>query len=615
MATRYDYSAIAPLGSYAAKLCPVRIQQDVLGPGEPVPVTADARLRMDQGIAFEEAVVERLAEIARPQWVFVDEQNLSGDEARAATAAAIADRAPVIVGANLDADLAEKRAGKPDLLVWHGDGYVPVDVKHHMTLDAYDRGPAVVTSDLADPTPAAALEDVTWQLRKSKADALQLAHYRRMLEATGDSATEPRGGIIGKEGRVVWYRLDEDLWQTPAKSDGKKVKKRTTMEVYDFEFDFRRDIAAVAHDHLAGADRPLVVEPISCSECSTCPWREICNLTLLAGAGDASLLPGVGYRQWRALREIGVTDRAQVAALDADTAMLLASSVDVAKWLEDAATADRETLVEELRPRAKKQIETLQGADLLTAGDVVDRLDPATAGLDKWAAAAIVNAKAATGPEPVYRRPRGNIAVPRADIEIDVDMENTNDGVYQWGVYVTDRAATGLVTEGYQAFITWDPITPESERRLFAEFWNWLREVRTTADDAGYTVAAFCWHENAENTQMMRLTAANDNLRAQVKEFIASEQWTDMRKVFEAGWVTGGSTGLKTIAPLAGFEWEVDDPGGGISMLYHAQAIDVADPESTSARQWLLDYNRGDVEATLAIRDWLETHGASFPEV
>lgn len=613
MPPRRDYSTIAPLGSYAAKQCPVRVQLDVLQPGEPVPISADARLRMDQGIEFESAVVAHLSTVGTPDWAFIDETNLTGNERRAATEAAIDARKPVIVGANLAADFIGKRAGKPDMLVWHIDGYVPVDIKHHMTLDAFDRGPAATVSELANPQHGAAAQDPVWQRRRHKGDALQLAHYRRMLESARHSATEAWGGIIGKEGRLVWYRLDEPLWTTPAKSDGRKQKKRTALEMYDFEFNFRRDIAAVAHQHMESRAVELIVEPLLCPDCATCPWQDICNDTLLAGTGDSSLLPGISYRQWRVLRDVGIFDRAGVAGLDVATADLLTAGVELGRWLDEAAAADPRTPLEHLRPRATKQLETLAVAGILTAGDAITRFDARTAKLDRWVAAAIVNARAAIGPEPVYRLPGPAIEVPRADIEIDVDMENTNDGVYQWGVHVTDRAATAIVDTGYRAFISWDPLTPSVEQQVFAEFWDWLTAVRQRAAAAGHTVRAYCWHENAENTQMLRITAADAATAADVRAFIDSEEWIDMLAVFRSGWTTGGSTGLKKIAPLAGFNWEVEDPGGAISMLYHAWATDPAHPQRDEARQWLLDYNRGDVEATAAIRDWLDA--SDFPPV
>ena len=97
-----------------------------------------------------------------------------------------------------------------------------VDVKHHRTINTGDA--VLLTSTLAVPTPTAATPLAGSQLRADKDDALQLAHYRRMLQTQGWAAATSLGGIIGKERVVVWYDLDEAMWTTPAKSDDKKRK-------------------------------------------------------------------------------------------------------------------------------------------------------------------------------------------------------------------------------------------------------------------------------------------------------------------------------------------------------------------------------------------------------
>ena len=619
MATRYDVSAVSPQGGYIAKQCPVRAQLNVLQPGARVEPDEVALLRMGQGIDFEADVYAELeTHAAETGWVFLTD-GPSRNEAIAQTITAMNTGVEVVAGGWLPVDEEGRRAGKPDLLVRLGGGYVPVDVKHHLTLDERDDGSALV-STLARPFVGEAAHRDGWSLRKSKDDALQLAHYRRMLRECGYAADSPLAGIIGKERIVAWYDLDAPMWQTPAKSDGRKRKTRTSMEVYDFEFDFRLDISAVAHEYQQDRSVDLLVLPVRRSECASCPWRDICNVDLEAGSGDPSLVPGIRFEQWRTLRQHGVTDRAGVAALDYATARLSAAGVNVARLIADAAVVDPEILVADVLSRTPKQRAATRAAGLETAGDIVDHLDVRTASLNggRWLAAAIVSARAALGSAPAYRRP-GRAPVPprRADIEIDIDMENTIDGVYLWGALVTDRKGLGFVEEGYHPFATWGPLSEQSELEVFRGFWAWLSEIRAEAAERDASVAGYCWHEQAENTQMLRISADDAQLSAEVESFISSDTWIDLMKVFDQSWTTGGSVGLKAIAPLSGFDWAVDGPGGGMAMVYHARMLDPATSteDSSQLKGWLLDYNGGDVEATFAIRDWLDAGGAQMPVV
>jgi predicted RecB family nuclease len=205
--------------------------------------------------------------------------------------------------------------------------------------------------------------------------------------------------------------------------------------------------------------------------------------------------------------------------------------------------------------------------------------------------------------------------VPIGDIEVDIDMENVQDGVYLWGAVVTDRTGRGQVPTGYQAFVTWEPLGPAEEAALFAQFWNWLGQLRSSAAESGRQLRAYCHNAAAENGRMRR-EAATLGLSGEVESFIASEQWVDLMKVFESQLVTGSSIGLKKAAPLSGFTWEVDDPGGDVSMLYYETAVDASDQTTAeAARRWLLTYNRNDCEATAALRHWLGTAASACPPI
>jgi predicted RecB family nuclease len=192
-------------------------------------------------------------------------------------------------------------------------------------------------------------------------------------------------------------------------------------------------------------------------------------------------------------------------------------------------------------------------------------------------------------------------------------MENVEDGVYLWGSLLTDRSVTNP-EEGYHPFVTWEPLTLEAQVENFRAFWSWLTEVRADATAGGGSFRAYCYNESAENTYLRALGAAAGVLD-EVEGFIGSDGWVDMLRVFDSQLITGGGIGLKMVATLTGFSWQVENAGGAESMLKYEVAVDPSDGEQGKARSWLLAYNRGDVEATLALREWLDKDSRSLPSI
>lgn len=196
---------------------------------------------------------------------------------------------------------------------------------------------------------------------------------------------------------------------------------------------------------------------------------------------------------------------------------------------------------------------------------------------------------------PLLRRDR--VSVPRADVEIDVDMEAYLDqGAYLWGA---------LLDGEYHPFVTWDPLGGRAEAENFAEFWEWLMGVRAQAHAAGKTFAAYCYSAHGENHWMRRSAQRFSTPSVQeVEEFISSEEWVDMFVHVKRSFAGTAGLGLKTVAPVAGFEWpEEFDGEESVNARRAALAGD------TDARAQILRYNAGDVRATHAVREWM-TDGA-----
>ena len=629
MATRYDVSAVPPQGGYVAKQCPVRAQWDTIRPCEPLPASAMLERLFARGVAFEARVVETLLNLHRGACVVPNTDHGERAEREEATRAAMTAATPLIIGGRLPADSAAKRVGEPDLLLTAArSGYRAVDIKHHRALDPRNEpstvpgSPAKVKaarcSALSAPWLENAAADPGSVPRRLRGDLLQLAHYQRMLEAAGMAAPDGRlGGIIGVDETVVWHDLDEPVWRTPSSSGGGRVKLRSTMEVYDFEFDFRLDVIAVAERAAADPSVPPLLVPVKIGECAQCPWWSACEPRLESGAGDVSLLPGVGWREWRVHRDHGVTDRAALAALDYRTATLVACGVNLHVVMRALDVLPGEIpIAQVLGPTRQAQADRLIAAGVVVLADARG-LCPHTASYCdepmRDLPGQIDAARAALGDHRAYRRRGvGRVRVPRGDVEIDIDMENTQDGVYLWGALVTARSdAQGLLAgTGYRAFCTWEPISEQAEADLFAEFWAWFSAQRTAADAAGLRFRAYCYSAAAENSQFRRI-AARIGLANKIAAFTGSNQWVDMYRVFTRQMITGTASGLKQVAPLAGFAWEVANPGGDESIVRYDAAVAGDD----QARDWLIAYNRNDTEATFALREWLDHAASDCPPI
>ena len=628
MTSRPEVSNVPLQGAYRAGSCPVKAQLDVIEPADRLLPTDLIVLERKEGNVFESEIVAALLAIHPDAILIVRGGGTDPIDRAKQTLSAMQSGARLIIGGRIPADEIGRRVGEPDLLIASDScGYHPVDIKNHKTLETLNQqipGQEVPIASLAQADWQAHLFQSNLQPRPNKLikkkDLLQLAHYRRMLEACEHAAPQNNAGIIGNNSdvylgahQITLYDLDAPIWSR--KSEDNRTEKQSTMALYDDNFTFR--LAAMAEAEAYKKDQTgELLPPVKIGECAKCEWWHHCEQQLEAGSGDVSLLPGIGWSEWKIHHDHGVTDRGALATLDIRTARLVmktetgAKGINIPKLQAQTQGLEPDMPLTELdQPPSKKQAERLKTEGVETVSDLAE-LCPITATYFEAGTGSLVKhidaARAAIGTEPIYRQ-RGSVQsdLKRFDIEVDVDMENnTEKRVYLWGALVTEPKSVNPEPT-YHSFETWEPLTNETEAANSLRFWRWLTKLRSDAEAEGKTFGAYCYNASAENKYLNKLGDAV-GISDEIDAFTQSNVWVDLLADVSREFVTGGSLGLKLIAPLAGYSWTVEDPGGLKSMLVYEDAINGDANQRQLARQWLLDYNKGDVHATLAVRQWLE---------
>lgn len=555
------------LGGYAAKQCPVRTQIEFHPLIEKVARewSAEEQSRFEAGQVFENAVFERLREL-HPDSVLISPE-LRRADAIALTVEAMDDGVPLILGGWLPDDESGGRKGRPDILIRLDDGYLAADVKSHGTLQKAKRTTATL-SKLESPTERFNMQAWSAQAKYRFNDGIQLAHYTRMLQACGHHAGPLTGAIVGlsrplsdtEDPVFTWHALDEPMHVTYSRSEGKK--KRSLLECYDHEHAFRVDVARNALRIVGGPDDPApLVVPVGQNECEKCPFDQWCQSQMEPDDPSAAITKGrLSAREYLALRRLGVDTTAALAVLDPDDPEFF-----------DAYFAE---VSNQSRTEARKKLRlAIRRSQMICEGIELSRLEGAP------------------------------LRVPSADIEIDFDIENDADNrVYMWGVRI--RNGTDDSTARYLPdFIAWEPLDADTERDLALRFIAWLRGQRDAATAAGKTIAVFHWshHEISRLTSILGLAEVGDLIHQPNGVFV------DLRKVFEGSFFSLHGSKLKRVAPIFGFDWQVDDPSGSGSQIYLSIVHSGTPAEAETAKQWLLSYNSDDTAATAAIRDGMRT--------
>lgn len=608
------------LGSYTAKSCPVAIQLDFDDSVSDEMKAEDPALRKHQaeeGRRFEAEVFATLQEFFGTRIYHVAERDMRDAEARKAmqdeTVAALASNVDLVLGAYLPNDELHRRSARPDILMRHEGGWLPVDVKHHRVIEEARSASSTMVSSLAEPwfEAAEAISAFRFNTTNGKDDALQLSHYRRVLEVQSLASNSTYAAILDSSKQLWWIDLAEVRWDSTP-----------TLAIYDQEFADRVEVALNQCRRNVGEDASPALPALRRGSCVKCSWHEVCS----ADRRDrdcVSLVPNMQFKYVEVLRGVGIATQAELAKVDYRSAALLCSDAkvkDFAETIQRLQELSPETRLDEgdavdlLGKEAKLKVERLASLGFALAGDL-DDLDDRLLMISSKAVgnlpAAIDAARSAAAGQPLLKRGVEQLTVPRANIEIDFDMENAFDGsTYLWGAMLSCSSPIEGLEEGYRPFVRFVEPSPQSEAEILRELWEFFRNTREIAEELGRSFKVYCYNQSAEKGKIQRVLNSGLLSEGEVDCWVElmgnGEVWIDLRKVVSSQLVIGSGERLKEVARIAGADWDDEEAGGDNSMLWFRDLLSSTDQQEIEGlKQRLLTYNRNDCEATMKLRDWL----------
>jgi predicted RecB family nuclease len=544
-----------------------------LTPDAPDPVIEEFK---KLGFSHENKAIIALKEVI-PNLIEIN-QDLSFPEIEMETAKALLDPdAFAIAGAyiaeNVEKELAKafsvpfkasERSSRPDLIIRVGtksDGrpiWAPVDIKSHKAISD-SKANFVFSSPISSILPS---QDTRSQGRLDYNDLHQLAHYTRHFQALGIDGDDLWVGIIGRDlDNCIWARIGDVVM-------GQGQAQESFLSTYDQQFAEAKEVVRLSQIENEDLSKKAGVIPVNSSGkmgCTVCKYKSTCLKEMEAfddGHGHVTLL-------------------ARITPLTVEKHFPHIASIN--DLLLETPLNDQ-MLTAKIRARVKKT-------------EVPELLDPSTP-----------------------------FELPEADIEIDIDLENSmealreleidepsgEDRLYLYGFGIHDRTVSKdwrtAVIDTYSDYSN----TEEGEFEVMSKMWNKLQQEITKAENSGKTIKIFhysphefTWWKRYANRFVGRpgvpsLTELEEfKINYLVDLYPFAQKWAFHAKSYS----------IKDLAPLAKFEWSVAAAGGANSLFKYRDAINKKLDQSVQdeAIEWLDAYNRDDVRATFAVRDYIRS--------